>query len=392
MLPQLLYLGDVPVESSYHGSTLLYRLLQRYPPDRLKIIEGNLFPPRTGRRLAGVSYATLDVGRTRVLNSRVHDWYSWWLLKGATTRVAQVPRLLAGFAPAAVLTVGHGFSWMTAARLAGNAGLPLHMIVHDDWPRAVTPPLQARVDRVFGEVYRQAASRLCTSPFMVDEYERRYGARGTVLLPYRAVDAPAFSGVAERLSGSARRLVCAFAGTINSPGYATLLRQLAQATSSHDGEVLIFGPITEAQADAAGLALSNVRLGGLLKSDELLSRLRSEADILFVPMSFAPEDRANMQMGFPSKLTDYTAVGLPLLICGPPYCSAVRWAHDNPGVAEVVASDDAAALAAAIERLSRDSRHRVRLALKAQEIGSRDFSPVTADAIFRSALDAGARQ
>ena len=42
-LPRLLYLADVPVEASYHGSALMYRLLQRYPADRLRVVEGNLF-------------------------------------------------------------------------------------------------------------------------------------------------------------------------------------------------------------------------------------------------------------------------------------------------------------------------------------------------------------
>ena len=83
MTPRLLYLGDVPVESSYHGSALLYRLLQGYPADRLRIVEGNLFPARTDRRLPGVSHHTLQVGSSRALNTRFHDSYSRWLLMGA---------------------------------------------------------------------------------------------------------------------------------------------------------------------------------------------------------------------------------------------------------------------------------------------------------------------
>jgi glycosyltransferase involved in cell wall biosynthesis len=384
--PRLLYLADVAVESSYHGSALLYRLLQRYPADRLKIIEGNLFPPRTDRRLTGVAHATLQVGRARPLNSRFHDWYSRWLLAGARRRAASALLLAGGFAPEAVLTVGHGYTWLTAAQLANDLRLPLHLILHDDWPRIVAPALRPVVDRAFGEVYRQAASRLCVSPFMNEDYARRYGVGGTVLLPSRAVDAPVFSGVAERLHRGDGPLVFAFAGTINSPGYASLLRNLSQGIAGHRGELLIFGPVDAAQAAAAGLDLPNIRLGGWLKAHELLLRLRAEADVLFVPMSFAAGDRDNMRMGFPSKLTDYTAIGLPLLVAGPPDCSAVRWANQHPGVAEVVTAEDAAALAPAIDRLSHDPSHRVRLARTAQEIGSQDFSAAAADAIFQSAL------
>ncbi len=37
--PRLVYAGDVPVEASFHGSALLYRLLADWPADRLMIIE-----------------------------------------------------------------------------------------------------------------------------------------------------------------------------------------------------------------------------------------------------------------------------------------------------------------------------------------------------------------
>ncbi len=391
MPPRLLYLGDVPVESSYHGSTLLYRLLQGYPADRLQIVEGNLFPARTDRRLPAVAHHTLQVGHSRLLNTRFHSWYSRWLMLGASTRAASVPPLLGRFVPEAVLTVAHGYSWVTAARYATDMGLPLYLIVHDDWPRVVAPRLQRRVERAFGAVYRQARARLCTSPFMTDDYQRRYGVPGTTLLPYRAADAPVFQGVAERLRTRGGAPVFAFAGTINSPGYAQLLRSVAERLAGRRGELLIFGPLAPAQAAAWGLDLPNIRLGGMLQAGELLRRLRAEADVLFVPMSFAPEDHANMRMGFPSKLTDYTAVGLPLLIAGPPDCSAVHWARAHPGVAEVVTSADPDALGPAIDRLSDDPDHRISLAQTAQQVGDHDFSAAAATAIFHTALEAGLR-
>jgi glycosyltransferase involved in cell wall biosynthesis len=384
ILPRLVYLGDVPVEASYHGSALIYRLLQRYPAERLAIVETNLFTPGTDRRLPGVRHFTLPIGRRRLLHSRLHVWYSRWLLARAGRRAARVRVLIDTFSPQAVLTVGHGYTWLTAARYAERAGLPLHVIVHDDWPRVA--PARRMVERHFTRVYRQAASRLCVSPFMAEEYERRYGPAATVLLPARAPDAPAFDGVATRLHGASGRPVFAFAGTLNSPGYVRLLQQLAGDLARHDGTLLIFGPLTEAQAAAAGLTAANIVIKGLLPSSGLLERLRADADVLFVPMSFADVDRPNMRMSFPSKLTDYTAVGLPLLICGPVDCSAVRWAQANEGVAEIVTSEAAAAMRAAVDRLCGDREYRLRLARTAQQVGDRDFSADRAEAIFHAAL------
>ena len=61
-LPRLLYIGDVPVESSYHGSALLFRLLQGWPSERLRVIEANLLRSLPERRLPGIQYEELQVG------------------------------------------------------------------------------------------------------------------------------------------------------------------------------------------------------------------------------------------------------------------------------------------------------------------------------------------
>ncbi len=133
--PRLLYLSDVPLEASYHGSALLYRLLQGYPPDRLRVVEGNFGKSLPERRLPGVAYETLQAGHTRLLNTRLHGWYSLWLSLRSAARARKVPALLGGFKPEAVLTVAHGHLWVTAAEFARHNRLPLHLIVHDDWPR-----------------------------------------------------------------------------------------------------------------------------------------------------------------------------------------------------------------------------------------------------------------
>src|SRR6516225_4611559 len=64
-LPRLSYLGEVPVECSYHGSALLWRLLENYPPKDLLIVEG-IHRSSVERRLPGVRYIhspTPGIGR-----------------------------------------------------------------------------------------------------------------------------------------------------------------------------------------------------------------------------------------------------------------------------------------------------------------------------------------
>ena len=87
-MPRLLYIADVQVEASQHGSALIYRALETYPADRLRIVETGL-PSQAARRLPGVTYASLPIGRRRWLDSRLHGVYSAWLSwRVATTTVS----------------------------------------------------------------------------------------------------------------------------------------------------------------------------------------------------------------------------------------------------------------------------------------------------------------
>jgi glycosyltransferase involved in cell wall biosynthesis len=378
-LPRLLYLSDLPVEATLHGSALVYRLFQTFPSDRLRIVEGY----RTAcaeKRLPGVAYGSVRIGADRLLYTRCQRAYSRWLSLVANGRARRVPAVLGEFEPEAVVTVTVGYLWRTAAEFARRRNLPLHLILHDDWG----------VDhRLLRSVYRQARSRLCVSPYMAAEYERRFGAKAEVLYPSRAVDTETFDAPPAHLAETGRGLTFAYAGSINTPGYSRLLRILAEQLAPHGGRLLIFGPLQAERAAAAGLVGPNIQLAGMLKSTELVHRLRAEADVLFVPMSFADKDRDNMALSFPSKLTDCTAVGIPLLICGPEYCSAVRWARENPSVAEIVTRDDAAALSLAVERLVNDPARRVALGENALRLGKRYFSHAAAWEVFRTALADG---
>jgi glycosyltransferase involved in cell wall biosynthesis len=386
-LPRLLYLGDVPVEATAHGSALLYRLLQNYPAEKLMVIEGNLQESTPTRRLRGVQYCQLNVGWERPLRGRFNLLWSLWLTWLARFKIRAVEKLTRGFKPEAVLTVHHGYSWISAARFARRHHLPLHLILHDDWNRMVPMIEGCRpwFEQQFSRIYRQAASRFCVSPYMEETYARRYGARGVILYPSRDRDIVRYQNPPERLRRQSVQLTVAYAGNIFTQGYWDALRDAANALKLQNGRLLLFSPHTREQARARGLTSENVECRGFLKSEELIERLREEADALFIPMSFDAADRANMEISFPSKLTDSTIPGLPLLIFGPDYCSAVRWACENPGTAEVVSHQDSGKLAAAFLRLT-EPNHRCRLAESALSKGNVYFSHGNAETIFQEAL------
>jgi glycosyltransferase involved in cell wall biosynthesis len=395
-LPRLLYLADVPVEASYHGSVILFRLLQNYPRDMLLVLESGMFGSAGAQRLENVRYAVMGVGKERFLRTRFANWYSFWLTLSATEQSGRIGRNLDTFGPEAVLTVAHGYSWLTAAKYAQANDLPLHLVVHDDWPEVTPTPQGTRglLHRQFAKVYRQARSRLCVSPFMVDEYRSRYGASGAVLFPSRAIDAVCFRNPPDpEVDREARPFTLAYAGSLYIGGYVEALRHAAEALKLIGGQLLIYGPTNKDDLGRFGLTQGNVQcLGFVPTSNELILDLRKRADALYLPMSFKPWDLGAMRLNLPSKLADYTIAGLPILIRGPAASSAVLWGRRNPGVAELVEREDVDSLYIAIKRLAEDPSYRSRLGQRAIEIGQECFSNAAARAVFYRSLRGGASQ
>ena len=379
MLPRLLYVGDVPVEASYHGSALLYRLLSDYPAERLTIVE-TATPSEPYRRLLNIPCFAYLIAKSRWLNTRFHPYAVAWYTEVAAQIGPKISDMVTtigfDFDFDSVLTVAHGFGWQAAASIARKRKVPLHLVVHDDWPRVadISSSWRPWLDNCFARVYRQAQSRMCVSPALSRAYEERYGAPAEVIYPSRAADCSDYDEPPPDLAQNDRPFTIAFAGTINSNGYIQALRALQESLKTVGGRLLVFGPVT---ADING---PNTEICGLVSSSELLTRLREECHALFVPMSFDLSDRGNMEMAFPSKLADYTAAGLPLLIYGPAYSSVVIWAHENSGVGEVVESEPA--LNASVERLATDGNLRVALGKRALEVGRQYFSHTHAKELF----------
>jgi glycosyltransferase involved in cell wall biosynthesis len=77
---------------------------------------------------------------------------------------------------------------------------------------------------------------------------------------------------------------------------------------------------------------------------------------------------------FPSKIIDYCQFGKPIIIWGPEYCSAVRWAKQYQS-ALVVSSPRAEELVKAINTLMDQPAEQERLSHKAIEMAQTIFNP-----------------
>src|SRR5215813_363269 len=104
MFPRLLYVGDVPIEASCHGSALLHRLLSHYPHDRLTIIETTR-ASEPQRRLPKVHYIFQPIGKARWLNTRFHPYAVVWFTHAGKRLAPRIAQSVNGTGFESVLTV-----------------------------------------------------------------------------------------------------------------------------------------------------------------------------------------------------------------------------------------------------------------------------------------------
>lgn len=381
--PRLAVISDVVPTRTVGGELLLYRLLAGWPSDRLSVVCGNLTPDLADRGLPAVQVERLTHTVERLHRTRFRPYLNYALFQSLNWLGRRVSRALGRFTPDAILTVAHNHLCLAAASVARARQVPLFVISHDEWTQTVAVPRWAAAvpERAFARLLKQAECCLCVSPNMADDYQSRYGANVSVLYPNRGDDSPPAKLRAKPRDG----LVVGYAGSLFGTGYLDLLGELAGALEPVGGRLVVYtqhalGPLAERP---------NVVAGGFVPSAELADRLGEVADALFVPMSFRPEDRRTATLAFPSKLADYTAIGLPLLVCGPEYCSAARWMAENPGVGELVVSPERGALADAIRRLSTDPAGRVEMARHCMAAGERDFSLAVGRRLFEQVVCGG---
>jgi hypothetical protein len=391
-LPRLAVIADVNVEQTGGGPLLLHRMLKGYPADRLMVLfNSSLARNDPALLLPGVRYNAFEFDFPRLIRNRFNPF--WPVLQAQYMRAyaKKASRILEPFKPEAVLTVPHWYTWFTASEVAKLLAIPLHLVVHDDWPSYVT---QRRPGWGWGlvrwacrhsmrAVYRQAASRLCVSPGMRDSCRRWYGVDGELLYPCRGDDSPV-PRVRVR-SNPVGPPVVAFCGQIHQDGTVDLLQRLAGVLSDLGGYLDLYCTYNMHELASRGLESPSVRIAGFFPAREMGERIAGTAHALFLPASFEMRERDDVATLFPSKLADYTAIGLPIIVWGPSYSSAVRWASENSGACALVTSPALADVRELIIRLSSDPDEAVRIASAGVEAGCRYFELSAAhDSFYRA--------
>jgi hypothetical protein len=134
----------------------------------------------------------------------------------------------------------------------------------------------------------------------------------------------------------------------------------------------VFGPSPLWTSGAENYFRSRKLYQGFPPLDHLMQSLQ-HFQVVLVVMSFAPALRRRMTTSFPSKMVDAMQLGLPVVIWGPEYCSAVQWARQGER-ALCVTDPNPLALRRALEQLASSPSEQERLAKSSREAAAGDFN------------------
>lgn len=290
------------------------------------------------------------------------------------------------FSPQAILTAGVAGAWIQADALSRRLRIPLHIIIHDDHHYAFfwIPLLRKFGEQIFGRTFRRALSRLCISEPMVAEYKKRFGVDGEVLLPSRGRDSLCFEAPRPSIDDKTSGLTVTYAGSLNGRGFERL-EAFANEIVRHGHQLVVYTP----SKPPSGIKLSSMQLRAPVSSRALVRQMHDESDLLLLWTDFAPENEEVIRTLFPSKMVDYTAACVPILVVAPKYACINDYLFSRPDAAELLNSQQPIEVAMSIDRLASRPAKRLALAKGAAKAGLRDFAYEKAWSTFATALRRG---
>jgi hypothetical protein len=268
------------------------------------------------------------------------------------------PEVLAAakkFKPDIIFTIAGAWAWTTlmSQRLAQELQVPLVGSFNDwfDFSGILHPMARPLLEKKFRSFYQACDLAWCTSEGMREELGPHRNAQ--VLYPIGAVQQPADKNSSIARNGKSK-FVAAFAGNLGN-WYGKMLEQVVTAAiqSQSPIEFKIFGSNPSWSAEFDKLVKDRGIFQGHRPFDQLRVEMKS-VDSLLLLMGFGEDCALTERTSFKTKFLDYLCFEKPILLWGPEYCSAVRYAKEFDS-AEICTSADPKDFLKKIEKLSHDA-------------------------------------
>ena len=351
----------------------LFRVLQSYPGDRLLVLGP---PPEPDAQLLSCRYEVLKLLTYRLACTRFREWTSG--LNALNTliepQIGYSMRVAREFQPDLIVTVMDKLSYYKHAwALSRRLNVPLMTITMDD-PQTferVHPSLETAFARFLCRLYADASLSLAISKEMSDYLEEKFGRKSDVFYfgpPEGIQRRPAEDS---RYLKAPPNLTLGYAGSLGL-GYREGLLAICDALVSTRTTLNIY---TRDQH-----CLINHRQivnRGFFTSDRLWPKVQSECDAVLLPYAFEGQMTRVYRTHFPTKLSEYCWLGMPIIVTGPGDATGVRWAMRHSDAAWAATSRDTEVLAHFFQKIRDDGEQRTSMAGASQRIAEIEFDPAS---------------
>ena len=362
----LLLSSVVPNAVGSGGELVLHRHLKLNPRIQSEVVSWQRFP-----------FRLKVIGKLRELGFRSIS-RGWECLFPVLPSGKMVDDQIHSFRPDVLVTVAHGWWHIQARRIARKFQLPLVSFFQDWWPDFPEVPAacRARVEHEFRKTCAQSQVAICVS----DDMRRELGEPQNAVVLH---DAPSLPHWHKSTRDAELPLRVAYFGNLFE--YGPLIESALRTLNGSDRVRLeVFGPNPLWTSGAVDEFRSRGVYRGFIAPNELAESLQKFQAALVV-MSFAPSHRRRMTTSFPSKMIDAMQLSLPVVIWGPEYCSAVKWARRRKR-ALCVTEPNPSAIRRALEELAASPAEQERLAESSREATATDFNHERIQAQFVDAL------
>jgi hypothetical protein len=326
---EIIYIGEVPVEPIPGGGLLLYRAFNLVGLNP-KIIYFN----------HGVGSDTVtrsDYFFLRLRNTRFSKLYNtlnfhfFWFFN-----YLQLKDQVKGYSK--IVSVSHGVGFKIAYKLAVKYNIPLVTIHHD---------LFEKTFDAYGIDYQKKwflkPAKYSTNLYVSTYMQELINEPGHLLLPFRDAGNEQLAHLT-RVESNRKNMV--YAGSVHTASYIPIINDLSIELSKIGWDLILFSNLKDQDFDFLNdQKASNLVLNGFISNTELKNYIVQNADAMLLIQSFEKEHEVEQSTNFPSKLTDYTLPGVPIVFIGPDYASGVKWYHSlnsdigiclNSGAREVI--------------------------------------------------------
>jgi glycosyltransferase involved in cell wall biosynthesis len=240
---------------------------------------------------------------------------------------------------------------------------------------------RVRVEQQFRRTYMDSDVAICVS----DQMRQELGAHPNSFVIHPA---PSFARSRFYAPDLKSPLRVVYFGNLRE--YGPLIESALRAMNGSDRMRLeVFGGSPLWSSGAEDYFRSRGVYNPFIPPNQLIESLRCYNAVLVV-MSFDAAMQRRMSTSFPSKLTEAMQLGLPIVIWGPEYCSAVQWARRGDR-ALCVTNPNPSTLRRRIEELAGSQSEQEGLAARARDAAEGDFNPERIQAQFIAALQQAIR-